>query len=805
MSAVLQDLRYGLRALRRAPAFTLFVVVTLALGVAASTITFAIVDAVLVKPLPFRDPQRLAIIRPDSGSRLSERYASAWRSQSRTTVDLAGWYDDHMILSGREEPIEVRVDRTTPNFFTVLGTPPLLGRTFSYSGDLRRVDREIVLGYGLWQRRFQGRPDIVGQSIVLDGAPFSIVGVMASGFAIRSNELPESRAELWVPFQINEDGGNGMGGALNVVARLAEHVSFEQVQAELATIANRLEAERPSYTRNWRVEVVGLREATVQGVRATLVVLFGSVGILLLIACVNVATLLLSRAASRSLETATRVSLGATRRRLVQQFLAEGVLLGVCGGSFGLLLAVAGTHLAVSRLSAFGLPRISEVSVDPRTLAFAFGVTTLTILAFGVLPALRATAVSPRQLLQHDSRIASGMPGRRRSRTILLTAQVALALTLLAGAGLLVRSFEKLSRVDLGFRPDHVVTVRTTLSRIQYDTDDRLRAFMTEVLARAAATPGLRAVGFANYLPLTNVGEGTVFDIEGRSYARPDEQPGAWRSVVGGNYFEAMGIPLRRGRLPGSADTDRTEPVVVIDEGLARRYWADANPVGARLIFKNSDGTKRSAVVIGVVGNVRWAATAVEPPVTTYLWFPQQPKHEITLVSRMNGNAAAAAKILTRAITSVDGNQPVSDVRTLDETVADDLARPRETMLVLGGFALAAMTLAGLGLYSVIALIVSQRTREIGVRVALGAQRRDVLKLIMSHGLIVTATGVAIGIVCTIAVGRLLAGLLYEIAPRDPITLIAAAAFMLIVGTVAMYLPASRATRLDPVVALRRE
>lgn len=802
---MIHDLRYAFRTLRRTPAFTIFAIATLALGIGASTSTFTIVDAILLKPLPFGDPQRLAAIQLDPGARVSERYAYQWRSQSQTIADLTGWYDARMILSGRGEPVEVLADRTTPNFFAVLGTRPILGRTFSYDRDLSHVDREVVLSYGLWQRRFGGESRVIGQSITLDNAPFTIVGVMPAGFAIHTNELPESRAELWTPFHVDPDAGLGMGGSLNVVARLADNASFADAQVEVATIANRLEAERPSFTRNWRVQVLPLREATVRNVRATILILFGSVSILLLIACVNVATLLLSRSAARSTEVAVRISLGATAARLMHQLLCESILLAACGGAIGVTLATSATHLIVSRLSAMlDLPRAGQISVDYRAVVFAIAATAFTVIVFGVFPALRAIRIDPQRSLQEHWRTVSPS-SRRHSSNVLLVTQIALALTLLTGAGLLARSFEKLTRVDLGFRPDNVVTMRTTLSPSRYDSDERVRAFTTELLTRAAALHGVQAAGMANYLPLSNAGEGTTFAIEGRSYARPDEKPSSWRSVVGGRYFETMRIPLLRGRLPGSADTDHTQAVAVIDEVLARRYWPNADPIGTRLLFNNADGGTTATVIIGIVGNVRWMATAAEPPGTTYLWSAQRPGREITLVARVSGNHTTVAKELADTITGIDPGQPVAEIRTVDDLAAADTARPRVTMLLLSGFATAAMVLAAIGLYSVISFNVLQRRREIGIRVALGAQRGDVIRLFMLRGVFVIGAGVVTGIACTLALGRVLGGLLYGIESRDPVSMVTATMLVLLVATLAIYVPAAWATRLDPVVALRRE
>ncbi len=805
LTSICQDMRYALRTLVQAPAFAIVASATLGLAISASTIIFTIVDAVLLKPLPFPQAERLATIQPDSGSRLSERYVYAWRSQSRTIADLAGWYDTRMALTGRGEPLQVAVDRTTPNFFSVLGTRPLLGRTFTVTHDIRQVEPEAILSYALWQHRFAGDSSAIGTSITLDDEPFTVVGVMPSGFAIRTNELAESRAELWTPFPIDPEAGTGMGGSLNVVGRLAGSVTFEQARAELAAIASRLEAQRPSYTRDWRVEAIPLREATVHDVRPMLLVVFGAVGVVLLIACTNIATLLLTRAVARSSEIATRVALGATRGRLIQQFLVESLSLAACGGTAGILLARWGTRLVANRLSpALDLPRVAQISLDLGSVAFASGITILAVVIFGLLPAFGAvSSIAGPELLTH-ARATSPGPNRRRSANVLIGAEIALALTLLAGGGLLVRSFANLIRVDLGFRPDNVATIGTTLSLVRYRNDERIRAFLNDVLTRTAAVPDVRAAGLANYLPLSNAGEGTVFEIEGRASSRPGEKPAAWRSIVGGRFFEAMGIPLISGRLPGRGDTERTQPVLLIDEELARRYWPHGNAVGARVMFDAEDGRNMSGLVIGVVGSVRWMATAARPPGTIYFWLPQHPRREITVVARVTGNAAGAGRAIAHAIAEVDSAQPVSTIRSLDDVVAADIARPRLTMLVLVGFGGAAMLLAAVGLYGVMSFDVAQRTREIGVRVALGAQGRDVLRLVMSRGLAVAGTGVLIGLVCAVASGQLIAGVLYGIVPRDPMTLIASALFVLLVATVAMFVPAVRASRVDPLEALRR-
>jgi len=804
--ALRQDVRYAFRLLQRAPGFAAIAIATLALGVGASTVIFTIVNAVLLRPLNFSEPQRLAMIRPSSGSRLSPAYLDEWRVQNRTLTDIAGWHDVRANLTGRDEPIEVLVDRVTPNFFAVLGTPASLGRTFTVGADLSDVEPAVILSHGFWQRRYGGDPSVIGRPITLDGETLTIVGVMPDTFTIRTTELAESRAELWMPFRLVPGDLIGMGGFLNVVARLLPGATLEQARADVSAIARRIEDDHPSYSHDWGVDVVPLLDATVKDVRLSLLVLFGAVGILLLIACANVANLMLNRSAARQGELAIRMSLGATRGRLARQFLTESLVLALAGGALGVLLAVGGTGLLVSALPAgLDLPRAREIGADLPVLAFAFFVTCLTAILFGLAPALGSARTASGAGLREVMRGSS--PGRSRNRlaNALVVSEVALALILLAGAGLLGRSFWELSRVHPGFQSEHVLTMRTTLQGSKYKTDARIRAFSSAMLERIASLPGIRAVGSVNYLPMNRFGAAMLFDIDGRPGARPEDQHASWVSVVGGHYFEAMGIPLVRGRLPGSADTDRTQPVFVIDEALARRYWPDENPIGARLTWHTGEGERLSGEIIGVVGSVRWQGMAADPPAAAYWWFPQAPGSELTIVARTGGDPVALAGAIAAQVRAIDPNQPVAEIRPLGDLVAADLARPRFTMLLLGGFAVAALLLAAIGLYGVMAFGVTQRTREIGVRVALGAQSGDVLRLVMRRGLQLTGAGLAIGTVAALAMGRVVAGLLYGITPTDPVTLLSVALFLVGVAAAAIYIPARRAMRLDPIEALRAE
>lgn len=608
-----------------------------------------------------------------------------------------------------------------------------------------------------------------------------------------------------MPLSLVVGNRTGMGGFLNVIGRLAPGASVAQAQAELAAIARGIEQDHPSYSRDWGVQVLPLLDATVKDVRLPLLVLFGAVGILLLMACGNVANLLLSRAATRQTEWAIRISLGATAARLARQYMTEGFLLATAGGVVGVLLAVWATQILVSLLPpGLDLPRARQIEIDVRVLGFACFVTTFTAIVVGLVPSVGSTRSGLRSSLQEASRSASPGIARNRLRASLIVAEVALAVVLLAGAGLLGRSFWNLNRVDPGFHPDRVLTMRTTLPESRYATDERIRAFSGELLERIEHLPGVLAAGSVNYLPMSRFGAATRFEIDGRPEVRLEDQKFSWGSVVGGRYFEAMGIPLLRGRFPSRTDSEKTQPVVIIDEELARRYWAGENPIGTRVAWRRGE-ERFSGEIIGMVGGVRWGGMASSPQATMYFWFPQNPGRQLTIVARTFEDPPALASVIAAQVGEIDPNQPVAEIRPMQSLVSTDLAQPRFTTLLLGGFSLAALLLSAIGLYGVIALAVAQQTKEIGIRTALGARQSHVLRLVMRRGILLTGTGLAIGIPMALAAGRVVASLLYGIAPTDPVTILAAASFMTFIASIATYLPARRATKMDPMEALRAD
>ncbi len=551
--------------------------------------------------------------------------------------------------------------------------------------------------------------------------------------------------------------------------------------------------------------MVPLLNATVKDVRLALVVLLGSVSIVLLIACANVGNLVLSRAAARRAELAIRRSLGATNGRLARLFLMESLVLAIAGGTLGVLLAVWGADLVVSALPVgLDLPRTGEIGIDLRILSVAFLTTILIAIAVGLVAMFGSTQSAPLSGLQIAARGASTSQGRNRLSALLVVSEVALALVLLAGAGLLVRSFRALTVVDPGFRSEHVVTARTTLPASKYDTDDRLRAFNSEVRARIGSLPGVRSVGFADYLPMSRIGVGGGFDIDGRPPATGAERPSSFISVVGGDYFQAMGIPLLRGRFPGDADTEKSGPVLVIDEKLAERYWPGQDPIGARVRWDRRD-EQIFGEIVGVVGSVRFGGLAWSTQAITYFWFPQSPERQFTIVVRTLANPDEIGAAIAAQVRTIDPAQPIGAVRAMQDFVSDDLAQPRFTMMLLASFAVAALLLAAIGLYGVIALSVKQRTHEIGVRMALGAQKGDVVGLVMRRGMLLTGAGLVVGIAAALVLGRLMASLLYGVAPTDAATLAAMTVFLAVVAMVAIYLPARHATRVNPLEAIRSE
>ena len=805
---MLADLKYALRALHKSPGFTLIAALTLALGIGANRAIFSVVNAVLLRPLPYRDAERLVTVNHLYPSLKGlEAGVSApgfvdYRARARTLERVAveaGWSPN---LTGRGDPERLTGARVSGEFFATLGAPAAVGRALRPDEDAPGREFVVVLSDGFWRRRFGADPAAVGQTLTLDGQPHQIVGVMPRGF----RDFFSREAELWRPLALTgeQTSGGRTNEWLSLVARLRPGVTVDQAQRDLRALATQLKQEYPeSYPADWSLAVASLREKGTGNVRPALLVLFGAVGFVLLIACANVANLLLARAAGRSREVAVRTALGAQRGRIVRQLLTESVVLAVGGGLLGLGLAWFG----VSALGAFdpaGVPG-ETISIDAPVLVFALALSVATGLLFGLAPALQAAGTGLQGTLREGGRGAAGDRGAQTVRRVLIVAEVALALVLLAGAGLLMKSFARLQDVNPGFDPRNVLTANVALPQAKYPSDTQQIAFFEQLLPRLAAIPGVRAVGATTSVPFAGSGWTRSFTVDG--YQAPAGQPGPWGEfkVVSPGYPAAIGVPLRRGRLFTDQDGPGAPRVALVDEEMARRYWPNDDPIGKRIVLGAGGPSERRLEVVGVLGHVRQQGLDDEARVQLYVPFRQQGMDGMTLVVRTAGDPLQAVPLVRAAVQAVDRDQPISQVRTVDTLVADSVGQRRLTTVLLALFAGVALLLACIGLYGVTAYSVTQRTREIGVRMALGAAGPQVVGAFVRDGLRLTLVGLAVGLAAALAAGRLIASQLFEVEPGDPVTLAVTAAALAGVAALASYLPARRATRVDPMTALRAE
>ncbi|MCA1818147.1 MAG: ABC transporter permease [Acidobacteria bacterium] len=802
-----QDLRFGLRVLMKQPGFTAIAVVALALGVGANSAIFSVVNTVLLRPLPYQDPGRLVLVFEDNTKRGYPRDTPApanyfdWRDQNRVFEAMAAMAEVSLNLSGDGEPERLDGHRVSASLFPILGVSPQLGRWFSAEEDQPGAGRVVVLSDALWRRRFGGDRGIVGKSITLNGAGFQVIGVMPAGF-----QFPSREDQFWIPIAFTQQQAARRGSHyLDVVARLRDGVTLAQARAEMTTIAARLQQQYPEENTDVGAAVVPLQEQLVGKIKPALLVLLGAVGFVLLVACANVANLLLARAAARQKEIATRIALGASRLRLVRQLLTESVLLAAVGGGVGLLLAAWG----VRALKAFIPDTISqakEIAIDVRVLVFTLLVSLLTGLVFGLAPALQATRFNLNETLKEGGRdSASGSRGNR-IRAALVVAEVAISLVLLVGAGLLVNSFMRLRGVDPGFRPANLLTMRVVPSPQKYPDLARHTAFYTELLRRVEALPGVRSASVASQIPLIAQGDSEGLLFEGRPDPPAGEPNIVATRVVSPHYFETMGIRLLRGRAFTDRDRADSPSVAVISETMARRYWPGEDPLNKRFSFGRARTDEDWVTVVGVANDVRQFGLDAEVKPQVYIAYPQidgfYPRYLIVSTSVEPHGVASAVR---GAVWEVDRDQPVSDVLTMEEVLGESIARQRFSTLLLGVFAGVALLLAAVGIYGVMSYAVAQRTHEIGIRMALGAQTRDVLKLAVGQGLKLVLVGVAIGIVASLALTRLMASLLYGVSATDPVTFAAITLVLVGVAALASYIPARRATKVDPLVALRYE
>ena len=806
MSTLWQDLRYGMRVLLKQRGFTLVAALALALGIGANTAIFSVVNAVLLRPLPFPEPGRLLVVWTDHRARggpevewASPEEFEDWRGQNSVFERMAGYTGWGPTLTGQGEPEQLSGAAVSADMFPLFGVEPALGRGFLPEEDRRGAERVVVLGHGLWQRRFGADPGVIGRVITLGGEGHTVVGVMPAGF--KSPLQP--RAELWRTLRPALGPGCGRGCiVLRVVARLRPGVPLERARAEMSTIARRLEAQYPDSQKGVGVALVPLHDQLVRGVRPALLVLLVTVGLVLLISCANVASLTLAQATARAREVAVRLALGAGRGRVARQLLTESLLLALVGAAAGLLLA----FWMVDLLKAFsppGTPRLDEVRIDARVLGFTLVIGLVTGLVFGLVPALQTSKPHLNQALKEGGKGTSAGARSRRLRQTIVVAEVALALTLLVGAGLLLKSFVRLQRVDPGFNSRGILTATIGLPRTGYPERRQITAFYGQLIERLKALPGVQAAGAVSDLPLGGGASDVSFVVQGRPLPPPGQRPAAWYNSVTTDYFRTMGVRLLRGREFGERDSEQAPRAVIISETMARRFFPDEDPIGKRLGNGEDDNWRE---IVGVVADVRHFGLDAEARPTMYFPDRQAPSRGMSLVVRAGGgDPLALAGAVRGAVLALDPNLAVAGLGTLDALVSDSIATPRFVLLLIGAFAGVALLLAAVGIYGVMAYAVGERTHEIGVRMALGAQPGDVLRLVVGQGMTLVVAGVGLGLVGAFALTRLMATLLFQVSATDPLIFASVPAVLAGVALLACYLPARRATRVDPLVALRYE
>src|SRR5262245_17257536 len=802
METLLQDLRYGARMLMKNPGFTLIAGFTLALGIGSITTVFSIVNGYLLRPLPFPDSERLVMIDEISAQRgpmggISFANLLDWREQNQVFTGIAAWGGGDYTLTGDGDPEQLPGMSISYNTFEILGVSPMLGRSFRDEEDRPEHDMVVILGHGLWERRFGAKPQIIGQTITINNRPRTVIGVMPPGF-----KYPE-RAELWLPLALDTRRWTRANHGLACFARLKPGVTLAQAQADMNSVARRIEEQNPVTNKGMGVTLIKMRDSLiVASTRTAVLILFGVVGVVLLIACANVANLLLARGSARRREVAIRAALGAGRWRIFRQLLTESFLLGVIGGVFGLALAFWGIDLVLAGIPN-ELPFYVKFNIDNRVLGFTAGISLLTAVVFGTAPALQASQVNLNETLKEGGRGAAGASYHRLRRLLVIT-EVALSLILLIGAGLLMRGFLRLQGVNPGFKPENVLTMRIGLPRSNYDTPEKRSIFFQELIERVEALPGVQEAGGTSNLPLRGTWGRSLW-VEGVPVLSVGQSPTINHNVITPGYFKAMGIPIMMGRDFTDADKRDGLKVTIIDERLAREYWPNQSPLGKRIRFSPPENNEPWSAIVGVVGNVKNESLSLTQSKSVYLPHSQFSIGGMALAVRAAASPESLAPAIRDQVKRMDPNLPLTQVLTMTEVVSLSIYRPRLMVSLFGVFAGVALLLASVGIYGVMSYSVAQRTHEIGVRMALGAQRGDVLRLIVAQGMNLIVVGAAIGLAGALAFTRLIQSLLFEVTTTDPVTFGLVAALLGIVALLACYIPARRATKVDPMVALRAE
>lgn len=819
MEGILQDLKYGSRILLKNPGFTLIAVITLALGIGATTAIFSVVNGVLLRPLEYHNPQEIVTLLNQGRGPVSPANYLDLRANGQSFAQMSAAEAWGGTLVSNDNPEEIGGLRMGEGLFEMLGVQPLHGRTLQPEDFQPGKDHVLVLSHKLWQRAFGGDPAVVGRQLLLSSESYTVVGVMPPQFHFPP--FWSTRAEMWAPLDLRARATSRGGNSLRVFARLRSGVSITQAQAEIDSMNNQLAHAYPEANAGLNIRVDPLNEKVVGNVRPALLVLSGAVGFVLLIACANVACLLLARAATRQKETAVRAALGASRWRILRQLLTESLLLSLFGAAVGMLIAIWGVDLLRTLLagntSSFSvrLPRLNEIKVDSAAFVFTLGVSLLTSVLFGLAPALGASKPDLNQVLKESGRGTIG--GRRRLREVLVVAELALALVTLIGAGLLMTSFLKLQAVDPGFNPANLLTITTSVAGAPQYAGPARETYYRQLTERLTALPGVESVSAINHLPLAGDTWGTGLTIEGRPLPSPGHGIEVVFRVSRPDYFRTMGIPLRAGRDFTERDSADAPGVVILNETLARRQWPDEDPVGKRVTLDDPRDSSRAPqwmTVVGVVKDVKQESWVDAPSSEIYVPFQQsrgffsgtaRQYASMTIVVRTKVEPTSLAVGAQETVRALDRNLPVSNVVTMEQVIADALWQPRFNLQLIGLFAGAALVLAAIGLYGVMSYTVAQRTHEVGLRLALGAQRRDVIGLVLRQGMKLTLLGVTIGLLASAALTRLMANMLFAVSATDVKTFAIIALVLVAVALVACFVPARRATRIDPMAALRYE
>ncbi len=798
MENLTKDIRYAIRSLLKRPGFTAVAVITLALGIGLNSAIFSVINAVLLRPLAYDDPSSLVTFR----SNQSAPELADVEAQNRSFIKLGGVVLQALDYTAGNEPVQIQNGHVTGDFFETLGVKAELGRVITADDDKPGNPHVVVLSNALWRRQFGGDPEIVGKTIPLSGNVYTVIGVMPAGFT-----APTDNSESWTPVHVSNALAAKFRGVhfLRTYGRLAAGVTIDQARSDMQLIDKNLAAQYPDENKMRNTVLIPLHESIVGESRRALLVLFAAVSLVLLIACANFANLLLARAAEREREFVIRSALGAGRWRLIRQLLTESVLVSLVGGAVAVLLAIWGTSLLVS-FKPENLPRLQEIGVDLRVLGFTFGLSLLTGIVFGLLPAWAAVRGGVSESLKEGGRSSTAGGARQRLRGAFVVVELAVALVLLVGAGLLIKTFWNLRAVEPGFAADHLVTMRIELPEARYKEPDKQNRFRSQTLESLKSLPGVQAA-MVSELPLSFDSLSHDFLIDGAPHIEPGAEPSLETRSVQGDYFRTMQIPLRSGRDFDSRDFAEKAPLVgIANEAMVRRYFPNEDPLGKRVRWARSSEV-RWITIVGVVGDVKHFGLDLPEEAALYSPYTQAPpwKRWMSLIARTQSDPAAMAQAIKEQVWKVDAQLPVTKVRTMDEVAASSFAARRFNMSLLALFAVLALVLAAIGIYGVISYAVTQRTQEIGIRMALGAQAGDVLKLIIRNGLTLTLIGVVLGTAGAIALTRLMSTLLFGVTPTDKLTFIAVSAVLIFVALLACYIPARRATKVDPLVALRYE